>query len=43
MKIMREEIDRRTFLKTTAAVGAGVAVTGLMNDLVWENPYQMTR
>jgi Asp-tRNA(Asn)/Glu-tRNA(Gln) amidotransferase A subunit family amidase len=35
MKIMREEIDRRTFLKTTAAVGAGVAFTGLMNDLVW--------
>ncbi len=23
MKIMSEEIDRRTFLKTTAAVGAG--------------------
>ena len=30
-----KEIDRRTFIKTTMAAGAGVALTGAMGNLAW--------
>ena len=32
-----KEVDRRTFMKTTLAAGAGVALTGSMSHLAWGN------
>ncbi len=31
----RREMDRRTFMKTSLTVGAGLALTASMNDLAW--------
>jgi Asp-tRNA(Asn)/Glu-tRNA(Gln) amidotransferase A subunit family amidase len=35
MKGKEREMDRRTFMKTTLAAGAGVALTGAMGHLAW--------
>jgi Asp-tRNA(Asn)/Glu-tRNA(Gln) amidotransferase A subunit family amidase len=35
MKSRGSEMDRRTFVKTTLAAGAGLALTSSLNDLVW--------
>jgi len=35
MRNNTERIDRRTFMKTTLAAGAGVALTGSINNLAW--------
>lgn len=32
------EMDRRTFLKSTLAAGAGLALTGVMGDMAWGKP-----